>query len=123
MRDIEFLKLLKEDDLFRLVQYLKPNDVNEEIHGQSLLYWAVFNNNLEFSKRIIEMGADVNHKDSLGRSPLSIACFYGFLDLVSLLLENGALIDESSMKRAYYGWDGGIQTEVLDLLDRWSKQT
>lgn len=123
MRAIDFLKLLKDNDGSSLESYLKIYDVNKEIHGQSLLYWAVFNNNLEFSKRIIEMGADVNHKDSLGRSPLSIACFYGFLDLASLLLENGAVIDETSMKRAFYGWDGGIQTEVLDLLDRWSKQT
>lgn len=123
MRAIDFLKLLKDNDVSGLENYLKIHDTNKEIHGQSLLYWAVFNNNLEFSKRIIEMGADVNQKDHIGRSPLSIACFYGFIDLACLLLDNGAVIDGTSKQRAYYGWDGGIQTEVLNLLDRWSKQT
>lgn len=116
MRAIDFLKLLKDNDVSGLENYLKIHDTNKEIHGQSLLYWAVFNNNLEFSKRIIEMGADVNQKDHIGRSSLSISCFFGFINLATLLLENGAEIDGTCMERAYYGWNGNIQIEILDML-------
>ncbi|MBP1915184.1 hypothetical protein J2Z23_002141 [Lederbergia galactosidilyticus] len=108
--------MLKVNDLIGLEQYLKIHDANKEIHGQSLLYWAVFNKNLEFSKIIIEMGADVNQKDHLRRSPLSISCFLGFTKLTNLLLENGAKIDGTCMERAYYGWNGNIQIETLDIL-------
>jgi hypothetical protein len=98
---------------------VKIHDTDEEIHGQSLLYWAVFYNQLEFSKKLIEIGADVNQKDSFGRSPLSVSCFFGFIDLARLLLKNGAVIDFTCMDSAYYGWDGKIQTEILNLLSKW----
>jgi len=81
-----------------------------------LLYWAVFHNNLDFCKKLIEIGADVNYKDSLGRSPLSVSCFYGLIGITEFLLKNGAKIDFTCMERSYYGWDGKIQADILDLL-------
>ena len=41
-------------------------------------------------KHLLEHGAKVNERNSLGESPLSIACLYGFSSIVKLLLENGA---------------------------------
>lgn len=116
MSTIDYMKSLKDNDISALVQYVKTHDVNEEVQGQSLLYWAVFYNSLDFSKKLIEMGADVNHKDSLGRSLLSISCFFGFVDLTRSLLKNGAVIDITCVERASYGLDGNIQTDILKLL-------
>lgn len=119
MAVIDYLKLLKENDVQGLEKYLKTHDANTEVYGQHLLYWAVFSNNLKFSRKLIEMGADVNHKDSLGRSSLSISCFFGFRDITRLLLENGAEIDVTCMERANYGWKGNIQTDIMKLLIEW----
>ncbi len=117
------MKSLKDNDISALVQFVKTHDVNEEVQEQSLLYWAVFYNSIDFSKKLIEMGADVNHKDPLGRSPLSISCFFGFIDLTRLLLENGAVIDITCVERANYGWDGNIQTDILKVLHDYESST
>lgn len=118
MRVIDYMKLLKANDIAALEQYLKLYDANKEAHGQRLLHWAVLYNSLDFSKKLIEMGADVNQKDSFGRSSLSVSCFFSYIVLTRLLLKNGALIDFACMERAYYGWDGKIQTEILNLLSK-----
>jgi ankyrin repeat protein len=71
--------------------------------------------NVEFTNILIDEGADVNQMDDLGNSPLSIASFFGYTDIAKLLLENKAIISAAEMDRAYKGWDGYIQTEILDL--------
>lgn len=68
-----------------------------------------------FVRKLIHEGADVNFKSQTGTSILSMCSFYGFTEIVNELLENGAIIDKSCMDRAYNGWDGHIQTSILDL--------
>ncbi|WP_363550366.1 ankyrin repeat domain-containing protein [Caldifermentibacillus hisashii] len=112
---MDFPEIIKKNDIKELEDFLKNNDVNEEVHGQSLLFWAVHLGNLEFAKVLIKKGASVNQKDSLGRTPLSISAFFGFTEIAKLLLENNAQIDATSMYRAYNGWDGHIQSDILKL--------
>jgi ankyrin repeat protein len=113
------MKFLKDNDISSLEQYVKIHEADKEVQGQSLLYWAIFHNRPNFCKRLIEMGADINYKDSLGRSPLSVCCFFGFTDLAKLLLENNAVIDFTCVESSYYGWNGNIQTNILNLLREW----
>jgi ankyrin repeat protein len=47
---------------------------------------GIENNKSDVSKSFIELGADIEQKDSLGRSPLMIACKAGNKELVELLL-------------------------------------
>jgi len=113
---VDYLQLLRNNDKVELKLYLNSHSVNEEIDGQSLLYLAAYLNNIEFSQILLNRGANANFKDKANRSVLSICCYFGFYDIAKLLLENEAAIDASCMERAYFGWDGNIQLEILSLL-------
>lgn len=113
---MDYLQLLRTNDVKGFEKYLETHAANEEVQGQCLLYWSVFMNNQRFCKLLIEQGAEVNQKDSMGRTPLSTACYYDFTVISRLLLENGAKIDASCMDRAYRGWDNYLQLETLKLL-------
>ncbi|MEH7302646.1 ankyrin repeat domain-containing protein [Neobacillus drentensis] len=118
---MDYINLLQKSDVVGLGEYLRNHDVNKEYKGQSLLYWAIHNNNLEFTKLLVHQGADVNQCDRLGRTPMLIACYFGFVHIASFLLEYGA--DRAGcLERAKHGWDGHIQTEIIDLLNRWEKR-
>ncbi|WP_053361376.1 ankyrin repeat domain-containing protein [Bacillus sp. FJAT-27251] len=117
---MDYLNLLHRKDGEGLVEYLRKYGVNQEHKGQSLLYWAVHNNNFEFTKQMVHHGANVNQCDRLGITPLIIACYFGFVQIASFLLENGADVN-GCKERAKHGWDDHIQTEILELLNHWEK--
>lgn len=80
-------------------------DVNELYHGSSPLHKvadAEFDTDLSLAQLLIEHGADVNLKDSIGRSPLLIACssWLKYSEASSeavceLLVDNGADCNDS----------------------------
>jgi hypothetical protein len=113
---MDYTDLLQTNNISGLETYLRDHDVNKEVLGQSPLYWAVFQNNVDFCKILIVHGAHVNHQDRFGRTALSAACYFEFTAIAKLLLEHQATIDTQCMRRAYYGWDGHIQVEVLHVL-------
>ena len=39
---------------------------------------------------LIEQGADINHQNNKGMTPLHIAALYGYVDIVMLLVKNNA---------------------------------
>lgn len=119
---MDYMEILRANNREELLIYLENHDVNEEVQGQTLLYWAAFMNNLGFCKTLIKQGANVNYKDSLGRSPLSTAIYYGFLEVSKFLLENNAIIDTACEDRAYNGWDGNIQKDVINLLREYGQK-
>lgn len=110
---IDFLKFLANNDVKSLVMYLRTEEGIEKIN--ELLFWSVYQNNLLFTQVLIEKGANVNFKDNLNRSVLSIASYFGFLKVAECLLESGAIISASCMDRAYKGFDNKIQLEILNL--------
>lgn len=85
-------------------KYLVSHNINKEINNLSLLYLAVHQNSVSFTKDLVKNGADINIKDALSRTPLLIACFYNFIDIAKLLIENGA-DTEGFEERARRGWD------------------
>lgn len=113
---MDYLHILRSNDVKGLEKYLETHIVNEEVQGESLLYWAVYMDHQKFCKLLIEQGADVNQKDRNGRSPLSTACYFGFTAISRLLLKHGARIDASCLDRAYWGWGNNVQVETLELL-------
>lgn len=112
---MKFLEIMKNNEINELKAYLKNHDANKEVMAQSLIFWAVHLGNLESTKLLIEKGARVNQKDSLGRTPLSIAAFFGFKEIAELLMENNAQIDATVMDRSYNGWDKNIHKDILSL--------
>ena len=118
---MNYLNLLHRNDFEGLDEYLRKHDVNQEHKGHSLLYWAVHNKNFGFTKQLVHKGADLNQCDSLGRTPLIIASYFGFIEIASFLLENGADMT-GCIERAKHGWDDHIQTEIVELLNYWEKK-
>lgn len=112
---MDFFDLLRKSDTQRLEKFISRSEVNKEIQEQTLLYWAVHSGNIEATKLLIEKGALINQKDQFGRTPLSVAAYFGFVDIAKLLLKNNAKIDSQCMDRAYFGWDGQVQSEILAL--------
>lgn len=116
---MSFLNIVRNNDINELEQYLRKHDANVEVQGQSLLYWTVHQGNVEFARLLIDKGANVNQKDGLGRSILSVVAFFGFTGIAKLLLQHNAIIDSTAMDRAYKGWDGYIQTDILALFSEY----
>ncbi len=89
-----------ENHHFELADYLldKGADINGgDVKGKGLS-WLVRNNNLEGVTYLIEHGADVNQRikyedGSMYSPPLYDAISSGYLDMVKLLVENGADTD------------------------------
>lgn len=58
--------------------------------SKSTLSWAVENNEYDAVRLIVELGADINAKDSEGISPLTYAMLYGRNDIEKFLRAAGA---------------------------------
>ena len=58
--------------------------------GASLLHNAVFKQNFEIVKLLLEKGSDPNVKAANGSTPLHWACQFGSLEIVKLLVSNGS---------------------------------
>ena len=58
--------------------------------GETLLNLAVNSQNKKDVILLIENGANVNQQGELNFTPIQNACFYGNLDIIEILLKNGA---------------------------------
>ncbi len=66
----------------------------DEVNGWNALHYAVYNDNLNLAKKLIEKNHfDVNKKSKAGISPLHIAVKNRDLPMVKLLLKEGADIN------------------------------
>ena len=64
--------------------------------GSGLKIDAVYNNNINNVRTLLNQGVYVNCHNHLGQSPLHAAAFVGNLEIVKLLIDNGANIREMS---------------------------
>lgn len=66
-------------------------DINQkQPDGMTALHWAVYHDDLELTKLLIESGANATAITRYGISPLSLACTNGNAQIVELLLDAGA---------------------------------
>ena len=68
-----------------------PIDFKDPKFGETLLCWAIWNNNLDAVKFLVSHGANPNAHDTYnGQSPMSVAASeYNSVDILKYLLENG----------------------------------
>lgn len=118
---MEYFDLLDKEDINGLHMFLEKHNANEEIQGHSLLYWAVHSNHIAFTEVLLHQGANVNRCDHLGRTPLQIACYFGFYHIAEILLKAGANTD-GCLERAKNGWANDSKVEIVELLERWEKK-
>lgn len=98
---------------------VKKND-----KGESQLHRACISGNLAQARRLIEQGHPVNVRDHAGWQPLHEAANHGFADIVELLLENGASINDKGGAKCdgftplHDACGNGVLAVVEVLLDR-----
>jgi uncharacterized protein len=59
------------------------------------LHVAIYKGDMDFIKKLIEFGADVNEK-SYGLTPLMIAARYNKVEIMKLLIAKGAKVEEKT---------------------------
>ncbi|UCC71624.1 MAG: ankyrin repeat domain-containing protein [Gemmatimonadota bacterium] len=77
---------------FLLVQNGADTELRENYGRTPLLWVARETGNVEIATLLIEAGADVNARDRAMDTPLGLAAWRGFEDLVDLLLAEGAAV-------------------------------
>lgn len=109
---------MDSNDLNLLDEFVNKHGVNYEINGATLLYWAVYVNNLLAVNRLLELGANPDFRNEIGTSCLSLACYFGFVEILKSLISYGAKIDSDCIHRAKHGWGGHVQEEILSVLQK-----
>lgn len=77
-------------------------DINNLDKGFSALHIAIYVNSPETVKYIIKCGADVNIKDRHNFTPILYASKVGNIEIIDMLLENGADINSKNGLDSYY---------------------
>jgi len=99
----------------------------QDIHARSVvgdmpLHAAIWKEKeVELIAEIIAMGADVNAKGEMNQTPLHVAVSQGRLDVVEILLDQGAdvfAIDSVHLQPPFYGALLEEKPEMVDLLFR-----
>jgi uncharacterized protein len=71
-------------------------EVMTPIYGEATpLHVAIYKGDLDFIKKLIAFGADVNEK-SYGLTPLMIAARYNKVEIMKLLIAKGAKVEEKT---------------------------
>jgi len=82
---------LNNPSIFRFL--LKYLDINKkDLKGNTILYYAIFNNDIETVKELISIGADINFKDKFGNSAIQIAIFKKNQNVLKILFSNSNLL-------------------------------
>ena len=112
--------LRRAEEIEDLIQ--KGADINvKDETGETPLYRAVFNRQMDVVKVLLEHGADVNAKADNGYTALMWAAYHGSKDIVQMLLEKGADVNIENN----YGsrvWDGSDR-EIVKVINEHIKKT
>lgn len=86
--------------------------------GETALFLACVNNNLEIAKLLTENGANVNQAiKANGITPLMLACYNGYLDIVKCLLERGADIHQVTINEGATAYMLAAQNGHLQIMN------
>ncbi len=78
-----------------------PNLINKQNHfGNTALIISVDKRNIEMTKALIELGADVNYELKNSQTPLRIAIAHNDTDMVELLIKSDVDVNNANI----YGW-------------------
>lgn len=85
-------------------------------HGDDLVYLCRGDRggNPKDVQRLLDLGADVNHQDTKGKTALHRASKAGFVETAKILLENGASVDIEDFK---------VETPLFDAVSSTIKNT
>ncbi|KHO02170.1 hypothetical protein JS61_08070 (plasmid) [Rickettsia felis] len=121
----DIISTIKNNDLTMLKACLEAGkDANAFSRGgMTLLMRAVSNNcSTDLVKLLIEYGADVNTADNDGETAINIASYNGHLELIKVLISEGAIIKNKTAKNSPFNsvaessMPQNIKDEIIKLL-------
>lgn len=89
--EMEFIKAAKNNELLKLQKFLEQGvDIEaKDANNRTALMVATYENNVEVSKLLIKVGANVNAQDDRLESPLLHAGAMGYLEILKAILATG----------------------------------
>ncbi|MGY8814606.1 MAG: ankyrin repeat domain-containing protein [Gammaproteobacteria bacterium] len=102
-----------------LLEYGADPNIMEVNRGQNALMWAVAEGYQQVAELLIKQGADVNVRSNSGFTPLLFAARQAHTDIVKILLDAGANVDDAMCKsgpakRIRYEDLAGINKDNMD---------
>ena len=83
-------------ELDKMISYGMPVNLCTN-KNDTLLMLATYNDNYDTSLMLIKKGADLNRVNQRKQTPLEGVCFKGYMPIVKLLVESGAIITRNSI--------------------------
>jgi ankyrin repeat protein len=78
----------------------ETDDVFNGMTPQLALRWSIKHKLMDYFKKSIDRGADINSVDKIGHTPLMLASFFNNIEVVKLIVENGADVNIKDLN----GW-------------------
>jgi len=111
----QILMLDPKEDFDRFIRLMNKGANVNTAASYPLIYKVIQQGNLNLLKVLKEKGADINIRDRDGKTPLSVASWNGYKEIVKYLVKNGAYINYGLhpplCEAAYSG-----ETEILKIL-------
>lgn len=95
---------------------LGPELEVEDWDGRTALMLAVRGKHMGIAMRLLEAGADPNHREEYGHTPLNMACHYGQASVLDEMLKRGGKVHLKSLLHEETAL--GLATFNLDRLVR-----
>ncbi|XP_069003411.1 ankyrin repeat and protein kinase domain-containing protein 1 [Embiotoca jacksoni] len=116
------LYLLSQKDFSSFRKSVKREHVSTQFSGKKrLLHYTVASGDAESVKHVLNLGAEVNCVTVRGYTPLIVAVLHRLHDIISLLLEHGAVAtqgDEDQWTPLHFATQNGDDRTVRLLLDK-----
>lgn len=109
---------LDRKDTDFVVKFIKDNNLSVDVSmrdKRTPLMYSSFRNNVNTSKALINLGADIRAKDRFGLSPMAYAIMLNSLDTAKILLEKGVKFEEVEYV-AYFILDSKDNYEWISTL-------
>ncbi|QKF86254.1 ankyrin domain-containing protein [Campylobacter blaseri] len=111
---------LKDKDTNKVLNFLKDNNLSVDVRLQyntTPLMYSSFYNDLNTSKELIKLGANIRAKDRYSLAPLAYAISHNSIDVVKLLIDNGVKFEEVPRVQGYLispEYKGSIGSIIID---------
>ena len=95
---------LKKKDTNKVLSYLKDNNLSVDIEiedGTTPLMYSSFYNDLNTTKELIKLGADIHKKDKYKLNSMAYAISMGNIDIVKILFNSGVKFEEAPITQGY----------------------
>lgn len=95
-KNIDLTRKVTDDEYEHILKELKkgrdPNEIVAE-GGWTFFMYSVAQGDYRLANLLLDYGADVNIRNTMGRSALSFATKYGYKDISELLINNGSNVN------------------------------